>query len=150
MSGQNWVLARANCTLNDKLIAIKQQVEADLQEFNKLQPHKRGKRQFQSSFDDRKYVIKRMVEFSDYHGTHLIGDNEDVIIVRCDEMSISACRRGQLHLAIEPRWNSETQSCDLLINGQVHTIRQVSEKIIGDFLFTDLISDNGSDSGARE
>ena len=62
MNAQSWVVARANCTLNDNLTVIVNRVKADVRSFNGLPSHKRGKRQFNVALDNGEFVIQRMVE----------------------------------------------------------------------------------------
>ena len=78
----NWVVARANCTLDDNLTAIMGQVRADMRTFNELRPDKRGTRQFRASHDNGEFVVKRMAEVNDHRGTHVVEDtacNSDVV-----------------------------------------------------------------------
>ena len=140
MNAQSWVVARANCTLIDNLTVIVNRIKADVRSFNGLPSHKRGKRQFNVALANGEFVIQRMVEIENRRGQHIVEDTDhigDVVTVRCAETAISACRKGQLHLEIVPCWNVDTQSCDLLIDGKVWPVWQVSEKIIGEFIFSE-------------
>ena len=138
MSARNWVLARANCTLDDNLSTLMAQVKKDIQGFNRLRSDKRGIRQFRVSFDNGEFVIERMVEVTNHRGTHIVEDAEyshDVIIVRCMESSISVGRKDHLNFEIEPRWNAQSQTCDLLVDGEPYPLWRISEMILGEFLF---------------
>ena len=58
-TGQNWVLVRANCTLQDSFDAIKQAVDIDVGRFNKLAPDKRLGRNFLPERNGSSVVISR-------------------------------------------------------------------------------------------
>ena len=151
MNAETWVTARANCTLSDNLTVIMNRVKADVRSFNSLPSHKRGKRRFNVALANGEFVIQRMVEIERRGQQHIVEDTDhisDVVIVRCTETAIYACRKGHLHLEIVPCLNVDTQSCDLLIDGKVWPVWQVSEKIIGDFIFSEN-TDNGLANGAR-
>ncbi len=138
MKQDNWVLARANCTLDDNLTAIIGRVKRDVQSYNALRPDKRGIRQFRVFHDNGEFVIKRMAEISDHRGTEVVEDvsyKGDVITVQCTETAISVRRKEHLNFEIEPRWNPESQTCDLLVDGEIHPMWRISEMIVGNFLF---------------
>ena len=139
-----WVKARANCTPDDNLTEIMARIRKDVGEFNQLPAHKRGPRRFGTFFDDGEFVIKRRREVSDYQGNHVVDDPDysgDVVSVRCAENAISVRRNSRMSFEIVPRWNAETQKCDLLIDGETFPLWQVSEKIVGNFMFEGLSDD---------
>lgn len=136
----NWVKARANCTLEDNLSVIISQVEKDVDTFNKLRSDKRGTRHFSSSFDDGEFIIKRMIEVTDHRGMYVVEDDKyksDIVVVRCAQTAISVCRNSRMNFTINPRWNPDSQECDMLVRGDAYPVWRISEMILGDFLFED-------------
>lgn len=143
MSVSDWVSARANCTLADSFTIIYGRVKRDVETFNRLRSDKRGTRQFRAAFDEGEVVVQRMVETKNERGTHVIEDEQhknDVIVVRCTPNAISVRRGSRLNFEIEPRWNPDSQECDMFVDGTPHPVWRISEMIIGDFLF-----ENGHD-----
>ena len=119
-------------------------VGKDIGEFNQLSAHKRGPRRFGTSFDDGEFVVKRTPVISDHRGNHGMDDPDysgDVVSIRCAENAISVWRNSRMSFEIVPRWNAETQTCNLLVDGETFPLWQVSEKIIGDFMFEESRDD---------
>ena len=51
--------------------------------------------------------------------------------------SIEVYRKDAIAFEIDHRWNEETLTCDLLIDGERYSIWHISQKAIGDLLFCD-------------
>ncbi len=132
-----WVTARANCSVDDCLNSIIKRVKDDVAEFNRLPAHKRGSHEFRAAFADGELVVRRIELVKDYRGTHEVdaADGKDVVVVRRSDEAITACRSGKLHLMIVPQWNPERQECDLQIDEATYPLWQISERILGEFLF---------------
>ena len=129
----NWVLARGNCTLEvifDELTSV---MESDIREFNNLSPKRRDDRIFDSSpIQDTAFEVYR-VPLNAVRGRMRAG--QDGILVQKAGASIKVTRdRGDL-LTITPRWNEETLVCDLLIGGRPLSVSQISQRVLGNFLF---------------
>ncbi|MDE0149147.1 MAG: hypothetical protein OXM58_12320 [Rhodospirillaceae bacterium] len=139
MSAQNWVVARANCTPADNMTELVKRLKKDIRSYNGLSSDKRGKRQFKADLENGELVIRRMVESPVNTGGHYVVEDEDyigdVIRVRRDDATITACRADKAHVEIVPDWNPETQACDLKIDGKPLPVWRVSELILGEFLF---------------
>ena len=119
-----WVLARANCTLEGIFDELTSVMESDIREFNNLSPKRRDNRIFDSSpIQNTTFEVYRT------------GVGQDVILVQKAGASIKVTRdRGSL-LTITPRWNEETLACDLLVGGKPLSVSQISQKVLGDYLF---------------
>ena len=119
-----WVLARATCTLEWIFDDITRRMESDIREFNNLSPKRRDDRIFDSSpIQNTTFEVYRK------------GVGQDVILVQKAGASIKVTRdRGSL-LTITPRWNEETLACDLLVGGKPLSVSQISQKVLGDYLF---------------
>ena len=129
----HWVLARANCTLDGIFEELTNIMESDIREFNGLSPKRRVERMFDSSpIRDTAFEVYR-VPPNAVRGRMRAG--QDGILVQKAGASIKVTRdRGSL-LTITPRWNEETLTCDLLVGGKPISIWQISQKVLGDYLF---------------
>ena len=129
----NWVLARANCTLEGIFDELTSVMESDIREFNNLSPKRSDDRIFDSSpIQDTEFEVSR-VPLNAVRGRMRAG--QDGILVQKAGASIKVTRdRGSL-LTITPRWNEETLACDLLVGGKPLSVSQISQKVLGDYLF---------------
>ena len=134
-AGQNWVLARANCTLQDSFDAIKNAVDLDVKRFNQLAPDKRRDLQFRVERKDLSIVVSRARPAVGHPGQLVSTDMDDVICVRKEAACIWASRESCWSIEICPEWNDETLTCDLLIDGKSCTPSQISQRLLGDFFF---------------
>lgn len=132
---QNWVLARANCTLQDSFDAIKNAVDLDVREFNSLSPHKRKERNFLAEKQDLSIRVSRAAPAAGHPGNLVPTDIDDVVRVQKEAECIMAYRKSHWAIEICPEWNEETLTCDILIEGEPYTPWQISQKILADFLF---------------
>ena len=134
-TGQNWVLARANCTLQDSFDAIKQAVDIDVERFNKLAPDKRLNRNFVSELNGSSVVVYRAAPATRPPGQLLKTDVSDFIRVQKEATCISAIRESYWSIKICDEWNEETLKCDLMIDETSYTPSQISQRILGEFFF---------------
>ena len=135
-TGQNWVLARANCTLQDSFDAIKQAVDIDVGRFNKLAPDKRLGRNFLPERNDSSVVISRAAPATGHPGQLVKTDVTDVIRVQKEAACIWATRESYWSIEICHQWNEETLTkCDLMIDGKSYTPSKISQRILGEFFF---------------
>lgn len=135
---RNWVKAWAENTPEDNLHELIGQLKRDIQRYNQLGSEKRGKRRFQGELVDETFTVRCMVEVQNHRGTHVIEDDSrtsDVIKVKRNGASIRVCRNGRMHIEITPRWNSASQKCDFVVDESACEIWQISEMILGDFMF---------------
>lgn len=136
--GKDWVKSRAKCAPEDTLHDLIGQLKQDIQEYNQLGSEKRQKRKVESDLVDETFTVRCKVEVTNHRGTYTIDDENrisDVVKVKWTGTSIRACRNGRMHMEITPRWNSASQKCDLVVDENVHDIWQISEMILGDFMF---------------
>ena len=128
-----WVLARATCTLEWIFDEITNTMESDIREFNNLSPKRRYDRRFDSSpIQDTAFEVYR-VPLNAVRGRMKAG--QDGILVQKAGASIKVTRDRVSLLTITPRWNEETLTCDLLVEGEPVSIWQISQKILGNFFF---------------
>ena len=138
MSEQNWIKARADCTLENNFKAVEKAVREDVSRFNRLSPAKRDHRLFQSETDQGELIIRRAERVKDHRGQRLEPHpdcTEDVLTVRCEPPSIVARRQDREPVVIDPRWNGDTLSCDLYIGNRPLPLWHVSQEILEPFLF---------------
>ena len=134
-TAQNWVLARANCTLQDSFAAIKQAVDIDVERFNKLAPDKRLDRNFLPERNGSSIVIFRAAPDTGAGGGLVKKDVADVISVQKEAACIWATRESYWSIEICHQWNEETLKCDLMIGGKSYTPSQISQRILTEFFF---------------
>ena len=119
-----WVVARANCTLEWIFDEITATMESDISKFNDLPPKNRLDRLFDSDpIRDTAFKVFR------------VSHENDSISVQKSHTCITAKRAGAASFTITPRWNEETLTCDLLVGNKPHSIQQISQKILGGFFF---------------
>ena len=138
-TGQNWVRARAQCTIEGNFEAISKAVQQDIIAFNNLEVSKRKDRLFRHHLLDTEFEVYRAREVfkpggGSYLGRHPDHEN-DVVRVRCSLDSIVACRKDYWRFEIIPAWNENTLMCDFLIKGEPSPIWYISHKILGNILF---------------
>ena len=125
---RDWVQRRYNCTVDrifEELVAV---IRSDVDEFNKL-----AHEDDQAGFNDEKEG--RVVVYLDGMRAILRKD-ADVIKVHVSRPIQIVKNTEPISFEVEPQWNEETMSCDLLIGEEtVSTMKQASQKIIGDVLF---------------
>jgi len=143
-SAPNWVKARANCTPADRMNDLISQIKHDIACFTKPGIEKRGTRRFNGSLTDSTFTVRRQNEVQNHRGTHHVDDSSEPVTVRLDGDAILACRNGKVHIQIVPQWNSANQSCNFVVDGEVLPVWQISEMILGDYMFEDLPSDTPS------
>ena len=130
----NWVLARANCTLEGTFEEITFAIEADIKRFNDLPPKRRRERMFDSSpLRDTAFEVFRVAR--DAVGDTVNTGSKDRIIVQMTSVFITAKRTDHDPLTITSRWNEETLTCDLRVGGVPLSTWQISQKILGEFFF---------------
>ncbi len=123
----NWVQARANCTLEGTFKQIVDAIQYDTDCFHGLPPDQHKARTI-TPYPQADTVIFRR------HGNGLTPLNEDVSVHIVD-MTIQVRRNNSLLFQIHRAWNEQTLTCDLKIDGEVHSLWQISQKAIGDLLF---------------
>ena len=138
IDGQDWVLKRAECSLETMFHNLIGTLRCDIDKFNGLKEHKRGDRLFlieSNGGPDRK--IFRAKRNSD-GALFKHGSADDHILVLCNKGHIVACRPCRWEIIINVRWNEETASCDFLIDETVRPLWRISQTILVDFLFGNI------------
>ena len=139
----NWVKARADCTIEDTLGKLVGRIKSDVRLFNGLDEKKRRKRYFKVKDNEESYSVLRAQKLDvvprqgdpypvDLRYRHLgitIGVAQECIVAQYCPTETNE------PIEIESRWNKEELACDLFIKGEKYTIPQISQLIIGDFLF---------------
>ena len=109
----------------------------DIATFNSLAPQQGDEYSiFRSDLTDGKFTVNRIQCKKSYRGPlpERMRDG-DVVTIHRNGSTISACRPNKLHLRIEPRWNPESQECEFLVDEERCELWQVSQRILGDFMF---------------
>ena len=123
----NWVQARADCTLEGTFEQLVNAIKADVRAFNTLPEQKRK----DQVMHIQTYVHTVRFGYGEPADLH----RNDHIKVHFTGTAIQVFRDQAPMFEVEPRWNERTLTCDLLINGEVHSLWQISQKAIGDLLF---------------
>ena len=118
---REWVKARYACTVDAAFKTLVAVIESDVQSFNRL-----------SSNDDCevKHVDYRTVTFSRGSRVTAVSISGQTIEVR--PMRSNAILKV---IHITPKWNEESMSCDLVIDGKAMSMHRASQRAIGDILF---------------
>lgn len=125
----NWVEARANCTLEDTFKQLTEAIRQDIKCFNKLPPYKReGRGEITYRKHDANHVYVGYAE-----SERLMVSEHVCIRMTASDMEVRS--HEQSLLTVEREWNPKTLTCDLLIEGEIHSLWQISQKAIGDLLF---------------
>ena len=130
----NWVLARANCTLDDTFDKVTKQMESDANAFNNLSAEIRKDRLFGSHYR-ASGTFDVFPAYEDEDDGLVEAASADSISVKKSSTYIVAARNLHDPLKITPKWNEDTLSCDLLITGKPLPIWAISQRILGDFFF---------------
>ena len=131
---QNWVVARANCTLQDSFDELLKAVNEDVDRFNRLNSDKRQARLFcVEHCPSGGFGVYRAAYAK---GQHLMKtDVDDFVHIKCTPCGITACRTNGDPISVIPSWNEEAMTCDLRVNDEVLSSWRISQRILGDFLF---------------
>ncbi len=129
---QNWVALRAKCTRQGVFDRLSDVIKCDVNKFNDLASEKRGNAIFGHTRKDRGTIG---VGIKTSRGV-LYGEDADYVWLKITATSIEVYRKDALAFEVEQCWNDQTLDCDLLINDQCYSIWQISQKAIGDLLFS--------------
>ena len=128
---RNWVELRAACDQQGVFDQLVDVIKCDLKRFNALDPEKRRSVTFGHERKDRKTIgigLKTSREV-------LFGKGDDYVWLKATATAIEVYRKEALAFEIDHRWNEETLTCDLLVDDEIYSIWQISQKAIGDLLF---------------
>ena len=129
---ENWVMARANCTLDRMFEELTNVMETDIERFNSLLHKTWSNRNFGSSFvRDTGFEIYQVVQNLE----NWIRMDGDSVLVKQTSTCIRASRSGQEVLTITPRWNEDSLTCDLMVMGKPLSVGQISQRLLGNFFF---------------
>lgn len=129
MNEKSWVTPRYQCTLDANFSDLICRLKADVAEFNSLS----HKTDFEAQFEQGGRLVVRRWMRPDGGRAYLDNDNE--VVVRCTDNSILATRKKCLHIEVTPKWDPEALSCNLTVDGKVLPLWQISQMILGEFLF---------------
>lgn len=151
MIAKDWVEKRAECTLPDLFAELERQIRTDVCTFNRLSREKKigryfavgpkpsGPHEAERTIGESAFAVchgewrdkgRRQAE-----GYYPQEDNEDCISLEIRGGKIIACRTGGKPLEISTWWNDETLTCDYFVSDTAMNLPQLSQRIIGDFLF---------------
>ena len=118
---REWVKARLECTVEAAFKTLVAVMESDVKSFNRL-----------SENDDCKvvHVDFRTVTFSRGGRVVAVSPAGQAIEVKPFHHNVIL-----EVISIEPKWNEETMSCDLVIDGETMSMRRASQRAIADVLF---------------
>ena len=143
MTAANWVLARANCTAAHYFKEIVKKIKQDIDRFNRLDVAKKREQGFKvvEQVDGIAIHPARLIHsrLDHYEWQAETGSNSDLVSVGYSNSSIHAERSRYWRIEITLKWNIETLSCDLMIEGEPRSLDYISQKLIEEFLFTDLV-----------
>ena len=126
----NWVEARADCTLEDtfeQLIAV---VWQDTECFNQL-PHEKRSGRGRVTF--RKHDGRTV--YVGYGDSERLMTSEHIRLIMTGSKLEVRNHQDKLMFTVDREWNPKTLICDLLIDGEIHSLWQISQKAVGDLLF---------------
>ncbi len=140
----NWVQKRAECTIEIIFNELIRQIRSDVSWFNSLEETIRKNRLICiSDRKDMKVISEGESTFIGHENrtkTIPLQNTDNEILIKIDGNKIIAdLPRDKGRIEINPVWNKETLTCDLY-NGdksKAYPLYQVSQMIIGDFLFGD-------------
>lgn len=130
MSEKSWVEPRYRCTLDASFCDLVCRLKADVAEFKKLS----NEADIEAKFEQGELVVRRWTR---PEGGRPYVEDENKVVVRCTDNSILATRKKCLHIEVTRKWDPEALSCNLLVDGKVLLLWQISQLILGDFLFED-------------
>lgn len=135
----SWVRNRAQCTIKRNLKVIADAVVQNTRTFNALNKEERHNRFFGHEWCGDQSLEIYLAEKGD-DGTILYKVGEDdhqnyVVHISCSDACVIVYRKDLPSIEICPKWNTETLTCDLLIEGVVHSVWHICHKILCDILF---------------
>ena len=143
MTAANWVLARANCTAAHYFKELVKKIKQDVDRFNRLDVVKKRGQGFRivEHVDEIAIHPARLIHshLDDYEWRAETASNLDLVSVGYSNSSIHAERSRCWRIEIPLKWNIDTLSCDLIIEGEPRSLDYISQKLLGEFLFTDLV-----------
>lgn len=152
-AAEKWVEKRAFCTLPDLFRELEKRIRKDVRCFNDLSrerrfgkffaidptpasPHEASRRAGESAFSVclGEWREKGMHQTEGYFPK---AGEDDRVSLEIHGDKILACRTGGMPLEISTWWNDETLTCEFLVgkDRKVMTLAQLSQRVIGDFLF---------------
>ena len=143
MTAENWILARANCTAAHYFKELVKKIRQDVGRFNRLGVVKKSQKGFKVVEHVNEIAIHpaRLIHMrlDNYEWQAEMEPNSDIVSIGYSNSSIHAERSHYWRIEINLKWNIETLSCDLMIEGEPRSLDYISQKLLGEFLFTDLV-----------
>lgn len=130
MNGEKWVEACADCTPELTFRRLVETMKTDVNRFNKLKPAQRKNMNFRVRQDGDGWVVEPTRPILQGGQTIYDADpahEDDVVRIDFTNDAIVAERCGVMRLDIEPVWNEETLTCDLMIGGRAFPPCHVSQ-----------------------
>ncbi|MDE2699693.1 MAG: hypothetical protein OXI23_12550 [Gemmatimonadota bacterium] len=151
MTAKDWVKKRAECTLPNLFAALERQIRADVCAYNCLSrenetgryfavgPKPAGPHEVERTIGESAFAVChgewRDKAYHQVEGYFPQEDNDDCIALEIRGGKILACRTGGKPLEISTWWNDDTLTCDYFVGDKAMNLAQLSQRIIGDFLF---------------
>ena len=143
---KEWVKVRANCTPKNIFMELKKKLASDVDIFNKLPEQSRGKRKFKYTDEDNIFRVFRAHLVLCGNGESVLkihpdfkDDLDHIIELKLDQDKFIAKRGQLLEVQISYVWNPESLACDYFVNEKVVDLSWISQHILGDFLFEELL-----------
>lgn len=134
---QDWVKYRAQCNVDGVFKELLRVMKKDIKAFGEL-PYdvRKGLGQYKCETTHGGATIAE----TDGNGEFLKNHKPFVRVQIYNDTTIQAYfhegKNSELIFKIEPKWNSETLDCDLIVNNRQFTLSELSEMAIGDLLFS--------------
>ena len=130
---KDWVRHRAKCNLKGVFRELVCVIEKDIETFAALPYEEReGLGRYKCKSDEAVATIGEI----DGSNNFLHGRKLSCVRVIRKTRSIKAYFGNDLIFKAVPQWNSGTLECDPFIDDEVYSLWQLSEKAIGDLLFS--------------
>ena len=141
MNERDWVKARFECTASEIFKKLIEALRKDIARFNSLSGTSPDARAFKPEHENgvfrvfrAQYVLSDGQHVLTKHPDHCNSANQRIQVELGDD-TIIASRGDTWSLEIKHAWNAESLGCDYVIDGKVVSLKSLSQRIIGDFLF---------------
>ena len=123
MTAANWVLARANCTAAHYFKELVKKIRQDIDHFNRLGVVKKRQKGFKVVEQVNGIAIHPArlthMHLDNYEWQAEMEPNSDIVSIGYSNSSIHAERSQYWRIEINLKWNIETLSCDLMMEGSL-------------------------------
>ncbi|MDE0372297.1 MAG: hypothetical protein OXI73_07120 [Rhodospirillales bacterium] len=118
----NWVKARGSCTIRSTFKALRERVKADVDEFNRLEEADRG------------CIFAADERGRDFFSVRSTGNG--AVRFQANHTCIAVAGTAQDNgFSVTLRWDDESDTCHLLVDGQPLELWQISKRALTPLLF---------------